>query len=112
MRGPYSLTSLQIDANVSSQAGAYVLVNGHNVAIYVGRADTDLNVRLRAHLLENETNLCIRRSGIVSFYFENANSAAEAYILECDWYHRFRPTCNIAHPAKNFSTWLCPVCGL
>lgn len=112
MKGPYSLTSFQIAADVLSQAGAYVLVNSNNIAVYVGRADTDLNVRLRAHLLEKEANLCIRRSGIVSFYFENANSAKDAYILECDWYHRFRPTCNIAHPVKNFSTWLCPVCEL
>lgn len=110
MKGAYSLVEAQINANVLSQAGTYVLVNNSNSAVYIGRADSDLNARLKDHLLWNETNPCLKRSGVVNFYFENTASSKDAYILECDWYHRYRPTCNIAHPAKITLNLTCPVC--
>ena len=112
MKGPYSLTEGQIDANVLPQAGAYILVNTSNNAIYVGKADSDLNNRLKDHLPQNEVNTCIKRSGVNAFYFEHTQSSKDAYILECDWYHKYRPTCNAAHPAKGFLNWFCPICGL
>jgi excinuclease UvrABC nuclease subunit len=112
MQGPYNLISSEIDINVKQEAGAYVLTNVNNVAVYVGRADSDLNARLKSHLSQNETNICITRSGVKSFYFENASSLEDAYNLECEWYHKYRPTCNMAHPAKNLPSWFCRVCGL
>jgi len=112
MKGKFSLTNFQIDSLVLAAPGAYVLVNNNNNAVYVGRADSDLNSRLKDHLPQNETNSCIRRSGAVDFYFENTSYSKDAYILECEWYHRYRPTCNSAHPAKASSTWFCPICGL
>jgi excinuclease UvrABC nuclease subunit len=110
MKGAFSLSEAQIDVNVSSQPGAYILVNNSNSAVYVGRADSDLKTRLKDHLPGNETNPCVQRSGVVNFYFENTASSKDAYILECDWYHRYRPTCNIAHPAKISFNLTCPVC--
>lgn len=112
MKGSYSLTEGQIDANVLAQAGAYVLVNTNNNAIYVGRADANLNNRLKNHLSQNETNICIKRSRVTAFYFEPTQFLKNAYVLECSWYHRFRPTCNVAHPAKSSLNWFCPICGL
>lgn len=112
MKGPYSLTGGQIDTNVLVQAGAYILVNANNNAIYVGRADSDLNNRLKDHLSQNETNTCIKRSGVTAFYFEHTQSLKDAYVLECDWYHRYGPTCNVAHPAKSSLSWFCPICEL
>lgn len=112
MKGTYSLTEGQIDSNVLAQAGTYVLANTNNNAIYVGRADTDLNNRVKDHLPQNEVNICIKRSGVTVFYFEHTQSSKDAYILECDWYHKYRPTCNAAHPAKGFLNWFCPICGL
>jgi excinuclease UvrABC nuclease subunit len=112
MKGKFGLTYSEIDSVVSAMPGAYILVNNNNNAIYVGRADSDLNNRLKDHLPQNETNSCIKRSGVVAFYFENTAYAKDAYILECNWYHKYTPTCNMAHPAKVFSTWLCPICGL
>jgi len=112
MRGAYNLTDFQIDANVLSQPGAYILVNSSNISVYVGRADSDLNARLKDHLPRNENNICIKRSGAVNFYFENTSSTKDAYALECDWYHRYRHTCNIPHPGKSSINWFCPICGL
>lgn len=112
MKGPYSLTEVQIGSNVLVQAGSYVLVNINNKAIYVGRADADLSNRVKDHLPQNEVNICIKRGGVTAFYFGHTQSSKDAYILECDWYHEYRPTCNAAHPAKSSINWFCPICGL
>ena len=112
MKGPYSLIENQMDSNVLAQAGTYVLVNTNNNAVYVGRADADLNNRVKDHLPQNEINTCIKKSGVTAFYFEHTQSSKDGYILECNWYHKYRPTCNAAHPAKGSLNWLCPICGL
>lgn len=112
MKGSINLTNTQIDVNVMNQPGTYILANKYNIAVYVGRADLDLNLRIKDHLPENENNLCIKRSDVVNFYFVHTTSSKDAYILECKWYHNFRPNCNIAHPAKNHFSWSCPICGL
>lgn len=112
MHGPYNLIDEQINNNVLHCSGAYILTNVSNMAVYVGRSDSDLNTRLKEHLPWNETNPCIKRSGVLNFYFEGTSSAKDAYALECEWYHKFTPTCNIAHPAKLFFNFTCPKCGL
>ncbi|MCK4249284.1 MAG: GIY-YIG nuclease family protein [Candidatus Omnitrophica bacterium] len=112
MTGPCNLTESFVDANVSIQPGAYILVNVNNVAVYMGRSDSDLNSRLKDHMPSQETNISIKRTGPTSFYFKNTQFAKDAYILECNWYHKYNPTCNISHPAKNSCDWFCPVCGL
>lgn len=112
MKGKFGLTIAEIDSVVTNTAGTYILVNSNNNAVYVGRSDTDLNKRLKEHLPENEKELCIKRSDVTYFYFENANDPQGAYLLECEWYHNYRPTCNIAHPAKISAVWICPICRL
>ena len=112
MRGKFALNSASIDAQVPATPGAYVLVNSNNNAVYVGRSDSDLNARLKNHLPECEENAWIRRSFPTDFYFDATSSSQEAYRLECDWFHKYRPNCNSAHPAKLSNSWACPVCGL
>lgn len=112
MRGKFSLNIASIDGTVPTSPGAYILVNGNNNAVYVGRSDTDLNSRLKNHLLEREENSWIRRSLPKDFYFEPTTNAQEAYRLECEWFHKYRPSCNNAHPATLSSGWSCSICGL
>ncbi|MBU4304413.1 MAG: GIY-YIG nuclease family protein [Candidatus Omnitrophica bacterium] len=88
------------------------LVNSSNNAVYVGRSDTDLNSRLKNHLPEREDNAWVRRSFPTDFYFESTANSQEAYRLECEWFHKYRPSCNNAHPAKLSYSWACPICGL
>ena len=109
MKGPCILAMFQIDSNISAEAGIYILVNANNNAIYVGRSDSNLNNRLKDHLLQNEANICIKRCEVNAFYYEITRSLKEAYNLECEWYHRYRPTCNNAHPLKKFIDWHCPI---
>ena len=112
MRGKFTLNSASIDTTAPATPGAYVLVNGSNNAVYVGRSDTDLNGRLKNHLPECEENAWIRRSLPTDFYFEPTANSQEAYRLECEWFHQYRPSCNTAHPAKLSYSWACPICGL
>jgi excinuclease UvrABC nuclease subunit len=112
MRGKFSLNNASIDTTVPSSPGAYVLVNSNNNAVYVGRSDNNLNSRLKDHLSERETNAWIRRGFPTDFYFEPTTNAQEAYRLECDWFHKYRPSCNTAHPAKLSLGWSCSICGL
>lgn len=112
MKGKFPLVNTGIDDYIPATPGAYVLVNTSNNAVYVGRSDTDLNGRLKSHLPENEQNAWIRRSSPTDYYFEIAATAQEAYRLECEWFHKYRPNCNTAHPAKLFNSWSCPICRL
>lgn len=112
MKGPYKFPMFKIDSNLLGGAGTYILVNVNNNAIYVGRSDSNLNNRLKDHLPQNEANICINRCGVDAFYFEITRSTKEAYNLECEWYHRYTPTCNNAHPLKKNLGWHCPICGL
>ena len=112
MKGPYSFTETNVDGNALAQSGSYILVDDNNIAIYVGRSDSDLKARLKKHFSEKETNECIRKNRISVFYIENSQSPYEAYMLECEWYHKYAPTCNSIHPSKAHINWNCYVCGL
>lgn len=112
MKGQFPLTSDSIDGAVLTSPGAYILVNSSNNSVYVGRSDTDLNGRLKNHLPENEENPWVRRSFPTGYYFEIVADSQEAYKLECEWFHKYRPSCNNAHPATNSPSWSCRVCGL
>lgn len=112
MKGKYPLTDISINGTVPTAPGAYILVNSSNNAVYVGRSDTDLNGRLKNHLSGNEENSWIQRSSPTDYYFEVVVDSQEAYKLECEWFHKYRPNCNTAHPAKMFNGWICPICGL
>ena len=114
MKGQFPLSIDSIDDNVAASPGAYVLVNSSNNAVYVGRSDTDLNGRLKNHMPVREENAWIRRSYPTGYYFEITTNSqeAEAYILECVWFHKYKPNCNTAHPSKLSYVWVCPICGL
>lgn len=105
MRGPIVLSEENINDNVKNgDIGTYILSRGNNVANYVGRSDSDLNVRLKEHLHEQE--------GYRQFWFELVKTSLEAYYLECQWYHKYNPSDNNNHPAvPPGASWKCSVSG-
>ncbi len=71
---------------------------------YVGRSDTDLNVRLKEHIDEN--------SDYEYFKFKYAETVADAYMTECRNFHDFPNENNKNHPAKPEDyVGKCPVCS-
>jgi len=101
-------------SQVPSKCGVYFLgfyLGGSNFyVLYVGRS-SNLNQRLLDHLPNNEVNPCLRRNRPTHFAYLVTQDEKEAYEAECWFYHRCKPSCNDAHPAKP-SAWLrCPVCG-
>ena len=107
LSGPFSLTNQGVDAAVVyTSAGAYAL--GHTDAnnvfniYYVGRADGDVNKRLKDHVSSSHSQ----------FKFAYFSSAVEAYRKECSLYHDFNPPENIVHPAAPTNSRLtCVICG-
>ena len=93
--------------------GAYILyVCGQKLPDYVGRSDTDLKERLAKH---THCPIC----GRVVEYFESCDAATadDAYLMECHFYHQYRPKkkkgslCNLNHPAcPGPDSPPCPVC--
>lgn len=104
LQGPFNLTAIIIEATIKNgQIGAYILSRGNNAAHYVGRSDNDIKARLKQHLTEGKYS---------QFWIEIVNSPLDAYYLECEWYHKYKPTDNINHPATlPGSAWKCPVSG-
>lgn len=84
MKGPYVFNEQSID-NVITQTspGNYALgyTNDENTFIvqYVGRADSNVNARLKQHIGEK----------YASFKFSYATSPKAAYEKECQNYHDF-----------------------
>src|SRR5579883_3099263 len=93
--GPHWLTESVIDAKIARRTpGVYVLdpLDPEGVLLsfaYVGRADSDLASGLKRHI-----------GPYRAFYFAALPSPAEAYYVECELYHHFRPADNRAHPAR------------
>ena len=71
---------------------------------YVGRADTDLNDRVKDHVDE----------GYESFKYSYATSPKDAFEKKCENYHDFgenKSLDNKIHPDRpNGSSWECPKC--
>ncbi|OAV65329.1 hypothetical protein Barb4_03454 [Bacteroidales bacterium Barb4] len=108
MDGPYKMNSAMIDAVITgASAGNYALgykCNGDNVIRYVGRSDTDVNMRLKDHLSEEYE----------IFFYSYATSPKTAFEKECKNFHDFGGETqlnNIIHPDKpsNSKHWRCPV---
>ncbi|GEO27507.1 hypothetical protein AAC03nite_32920 [Alicyclobacillus acidoterrestris] len=108
-RDSYSLTTTNIDKYVTrTSAGNYALGyaedDGGFIVEYVGRADSDVNSRLKDHVGE----------GFKQFKFSYASSPKAAFEKECKNYHDFggsEKLKNKYHPDKpDGSTWKCPVC--
>jgi hypothetical protein len=101
LRGPFSTDS--VDSYVSSPSpGVYILSKDARTAAYVGRSDTDVGSRIKQYVTEGYTH----------FWFEYATSPRDAYLKECEYYHKYNPPDNKNHPAVPFGTnWRCPIIG-
>ncbi|MEQ9910075.1 hypothetical protein ABRP70_19885 [Pectobacterium odoriferum] len=108
----YELTSEEIDRMVTrTSAGNYALGNISSNGLlnvkYVGRADSDLNDRLKDHVGESVN--------YTHFKFLYATSSKAAFEKECHNYHDFggnQKLNNRIHPDRpsNSKQWECPVC--
>lgn len=110
MEGPFTLSVESVNDHVSrTSAGAYILSRGQDnngkwVAHYVGRSDNDVAARLKSWA-NAETRY-------ERYWFEYASSARGAFLLECQWWHKYAPSDNERHPAvPKGSDWKCPVTG-
>ncbi len=109
LRDSYLLEAATIDRVVTERApGAYVL--GHKrsggmfSAAFVGRADANLNVRLKQLADQNS---------YTAFMFQYCATAKEAFEAECTVFHTFAPPDNKTHPTRPASAdWKCPNCAI
>ncbi len=93
MYGPLPLTPQAIEAYVDANSiGVYILADGSNQARYVGRSDENLRQRLKGWA-----------GRYSSFYFEYARLPMEAFLRECELFHKYGgdegALDNRAHPA-------------
>ena len=108
MQGSYPLNSEKIDEVVTrTSPGNYAL--GHSVGDSfrvedVGRADSNINARLKDHVSESYSH----------FKFSYATSPKAAFEKECRNYHDFgenKKLDNKIHPDRPAGTnWKCPCC--
>lgn len=109
MNGPYKLDGETIDAKVTKKSpGNYALGRkddeGTFLVGYVGRADSDVNARLKSWVGKTKRPL---------FKFSYATSAKAAFEKECNNYHDFNPPSNDVHPDRpNGTNWKCPRCDI
>ena len=103
MAGPFSITSVSkyVDRNYT---GVYILSRDRRHVHYVGRADFDIQGRLRTSISEG--------SGYSVFWFCYETSPMQAYKRECYLYHKYGPPDNTIHPAvPSGGNWRCPITG-
>jgi len=103
LMGPYPINS--IDFYVTQVfPGVYILSRDGRTAAYVGRSDTDVANRIKQSAMGG--------CGYTSFWFEYATSSRDAYLKECEYYHKYNPPDDTNHPATPFgANWRCPVIG-
>ena len=100
LAGPYSIRTT--GAQLEAIPGVYVLSRDGKTAAYVGRSDADL----RSRMLQSAAG------AYRHFWFEYASSPRDAYLKECEYYHRYGPPDNINHPAvPPGANWRCPIRG-
>jgi len=107
MRGSYELTNEKIDEVVTkTSAGNYALgyVKDNSFYVkYVGRADSDVNDRLKKWVGYYDC-----------FKFSYASSPKAAFEKECENYHDFGETKSLdnkIHPDRpDGASWKCPKC--
>lgn len=109
MQGVYDLTNAIIDERVTQTSeGNYALgsINQKTqkfIVKYVGRSDSDLNVRLKQHV-----------GKYPNFKFSYADSPKAAFEKVCRNFHDFGGTkklINAIHPTRPAdSDWTCPCC--
>lgn len=112
MQGPYPLTVDKIDEIVTRKSpGNYALGYSDEKSFYVryvGRADTDVNARLKYWVG--------KKDNYKEFKFSYASSPKSGFEKECQNYHDFGGTDkldNEIHPDRPDGTdWECPVCNI
>lgn len=103
--GPHALDTATVDRAVKgygpgAYALGYTLQNGKFRITYVGRADHDLNDRVKDHVGER-----------AEFKYAFYDTAEDAFYKECELYHVFDPVDNLIHPDSPDGTNLkCPHC--
>jgi len=108
MKGPYSLDIKTVDEKITRvSAGNFVLgrknENGTFLFSYIGRANTDLNSKLKSWIGKTVNPL---------FKFRYAISARDAFGIACENYHDFVTEGKAKHPERSEHTdWKCPRCG-
>lgn len=103
LMGPYSIDSVDLYVSRISP-GIYILSRDGRTAAYVGRSDTDVASRIKQSANEGY--------GYSHFWFEYDTSPRNAYLKECEYYHKYNPPHNTKHPAVPFGTnWRCPIIG-
>lgn len=109
MSGSYNLDNGTINREVTrTSPGNYALGRkddkGTFLVNYVGRADSDVNARLKSW---------VGRANYPLFKFSYATSAKAAFEKECENFHDFDPPGNDVHPARPEGTnWKCPRCDV
>ncbi len=102
MRGPFRLAPDILDKSVPRSSGVFALGalnhKGSIVVSEIGRSDGDVLSALKELVGRYE-----------AFVYEEASSPKEAFEMECELYHQFRPTSK--HPTPDDDTWACPVCS-
>lgn len=108
MNGPFDLTVEKIDEEIiKTSAGNYALgymKEDTFIVQYVGRADKDLNKRLKDWV-----------GKYIKFKYSYASSPKDAFEKECKNYHDFgeNKLDNKIHPDRpDGSSWECPVCDI
>jgi len=94
--------------SAGNYALGYIKTSGNFVVKYVGRADDDLNARIKEHIGESEEYKKVK--------YSYAASPEEAFEKECTNYHEFgenKKLDNKMHPARPDGTaWKCPICDI
>ena len=110
MNGPFVFTASEIDKQITRTcAGNYALGRkndkGGLTVKYVGRADSDVNDRIKDHLGKSYSH----------FKFCYATSPKAAFEKECENYHDFGGSAkldNKIHPDRpDGASWKCPRCN-
>jgi len=101
LEGPYDLNNIDY-IMTKKLPGVYILSRDGRYAHYVGRSDNDLANRIKSSAKEG--------IGYKYFFVEYASSPRDAYLKECEYYHKYNPPDNTNHPAVPEGTnWRCPV---
>lgn len=112
MNGPYNLGDNEIDKQITkTSSGNYALgyskEDGTFIVCYVGRADSDINNRLKSWVGETSHS---------QFKYSYATSKKAAFEKECENYHDFGENNkleNEIHPDRSLNTaWKCPRCNI
>lgn len=105
LAGPYRLTYDAINVAVRKEKpGVFALGSldseGRFCLSKVGRSDANVKEALRMFIASEPL-----------FKFSYETGAKQAFLRECELFHKFRPQGNMLHPSRPAgTTWTCPHC--